>query len=130
MTCTFEVHYREAGEACVQHAHSVIKSVSINAHVWEDWQHTLRCVSGIQRVELYCISKDGVPVGCAALAYDNDFNLGDCITVAACASAGRTPFMRFVLTYAKSLARELGAKYVAYTKAINRLRYELRYMEV
>ena len=52
------------------------------------------------------------------------------MSIVAARSLGRTEFMRFVIHFAKRLAKELGIRYVAYTKAISRLRYELRYLEV
>lgn len=114
----------------MHYAEPAIKKLSINAHVWERWKHTLRCIESIDRYELYAVDRSGNAVGLAALAFDNDFNLGDCITVAAAASAGGTGFMRYVINCAKRFAKELDVRYVAYTKTITPLRYELRYLEV
>ena len=130
MSVVYVCYYRTAGESCVHYAEPAIKKLSINAHVWERWKHTLRCIESIDRYELYAVDRDGNAVGLAALAFDNDFNLGDCITVSAAASAGGTGFMRYVINCAKRFAKELDVRYVAYTKTITPLRYELRYLEV
>lgn len=130
MSVVYVCYYRTAGESCVHYAEPAIKKLSINAHVWERWKHTLRCIESIDRYELYAVDRYGNAVGLAALAFDNDFNLGDCITVSAAASAGGTGFMRYVINCAKRLAKELDVRYVAYTKTITPLRYELRYLEV
>lgn len=130
MSVVYVCYYRTAGESCVHYAEPAIKKLSINAHVWERWKHTLRCIESIDRYELYAVDSSGEAVGLAALAFDNDFNLGDCITVSAAASAGGTGFMRYVINCAKRLAKELDVRYVAYTKTITPLRYELRYLEV
>lgn len=130
MSVVYLCYYRTAGESCVHYAEPAIKKLSINAHVWERWKHTLRCIESIDRYELYAVDRYGNAVGLAALAFDNDFNLGDCITVSAAASAGGTGFMRYVINCAKRFAKELDVRYVAYTKTITPLRYELRYLEV
>ncbi len=130
MSVVYMCYYRTAGESCVHYAEPAIKKLSINAHVWERWKHTLRCIESIDRYELYAVDRYGNAVGLAALAFDNDFNLGDCITVSAAASAGGTGFMRYVINCAKRFAKELDVRYVAYTKTITPLRYELRYLEV
>lgn len=130
MSVVYVCYYRTAGESCVHYAEPAIKKLSINAHVWERWKHTLRCIESIDRYELYAVDRYGNAVGLAALAFDNDFNLGDCITVSAAASAGGTGFMRYVINCAKRFAKELDVRYVAYTKTITPLRYELRYLEV
>ena len=130
MSVVYVCYYRTAGESCAHYAEPAIKKLSINAHVWERWKHTLRCIESIDRYELYAVDRYGNAVGLAALAFDNDFNLGDCITVAAAASAGGTGFMRYVINCAKRFAKELDVRYVAYTKTITPLRYELRYLEV
>lgn len=130
MSVAYVCYYRTAGESCVHYAEPAIKKLSINAHVWERWKHTLRCIESIDRYELYAVDRYGNAVGLAALAFDNDFNLGDCITVSAAASAGGTGFMRYVINCAKRFAKELDVRYVAYTKTITPLRYELRYLEV
>ena len=130
MSVVYVCYYRTAGESCVHYAEPAIKKLSINAHVWERWKHTLRCIESIDRYELYAVDRYGNAVGLAALAFDNDFNLGDCITVSAAASAGGTGFMRHVINYAKRVAKERDVRYVAYTKTITPLRYELRYLEV
>lgn len=130
MSVVYLCYYRTAGESCVHYAEPAIKKLSINAHVWERWKHTLRCIESIDRYELYAVDRYGNAAGLAALAFDKDFNLGDCITVSAAASAGGTGFMRYVINCAKRFAKELDVRYVAYTKTITPLRYELRYLEV
>lgn len=130
MSVVYVCYYRTAGESCVHYAEPAIKKLSINAHVWERWKHTLRCIESIDRYELYAVDSYGNAVGLAALAFDNDFNLGNCVTVSAAASAGGTGFMRYVINCAKRFAKELDVRYVAYTKTITPLRYELRYLEV
>ena len=130
MSHTFQMYYREAGDPVMKLALDCIESTSIKAHVLEDWLHTAKCVESLQRYELYCVTDSGTVIGAAALAVEQDFNLGDCVSIVAARSLGRTEFMRFVIHCAKRLAKELGIRYVAYTKTISRLRYELRYLEV
>lgn len=130
MSYVFQSHYRECGEPVLKLALDCIAGAGIKAHVLEDWQHTARCVTRLDRHELYCVEDSGEVLGVAIVAVEDDFNLGPCVSVVALHSRGNTKFVRHVLAFAARCARQMKIGLVAYTKAISRLRYELRYLEV
>lgn len=124
--------YREAHEPVlgVDSFAEYYAAHSTDGQVLEDWKATALRASRHERLDIVHCNEIGEYTGIACVVLEDDMNLGKCCSVMCMVSLNSPEFLRTVLRICKAVARDQGCKYIAYTQAISRLEYRLKYMEV